>query len=142
MDLPNSKACLPRFCVTLMKDHFFNSATGRQHMELAGADQSQLRWHEGEGRLTLDPVSKRIADASSRRSISHPFAYHGLPYLLQPAFQAWLGDHPRDTSHCATAHLPNVVLVRACGPALSELVVSTENVQFSSCGTESQGGRY
>ncbi len=28
---------------------------------------------------------------------------------------------------CATAHLPNVVLVGACGPTLSELVASTEN---------------
>ena len=35
-----------------------------------------------------------------------------------------------------------MVLVEACGPALSELVVSTENVQFSGCGTESQGGTY
>ena len=43
---------------------------------------------------------------------------------------------------CATAHLPNVVLVGAFGPALSELVVSTENVQFSGCGSESQGGTY
>ena len=43
---------------------------------------------------------------------------------------------------CATAHLPNVVLVGACGPALSELVGSSENVQFSGCGTESQGGTY
>ena len=30
-------------------------------------------------------------------------------------------------SVCATAHLPNVVLVEACGPALSELVGSSEN---------------
>ena len=45
-------------------------------------------------------------------------------------------------SVCATAHLPNVVLVGACGPALSELVGSSENVQFSGCGTESQGGTY
>ena len=29
---------------------------------------------------------------------------------------------------CATANLPNVVLDGACGPALSELVVITENV--------------
>ena len=34
-------------------------------------------------------------------------------------------------SVCATAHLPNVVLVGACGPALSELVGSSENWQFS-----------
>ena len=31
---------------------------------------------------------------------------------------------------CATAHLPIVVLVGACGPALSEMVVSTENLPF------------
>ena len=35
-----------------------------------------------------------------------------------------------------------MVLVGACGPALSELVGSSENVQFSGCGTESQGGTY
>ena len=45
--------------------------------------------------------------------------------------------HPLVVHVCATAHLPNVVLVGACGPALSELVVNTENVQFSGCGTES-----
>ncbi len=32
---------------------------------------------------------------------------------------------------CATAHLPNVVLVGACGPALSELVGSSENRWFA-----------
>ncbi len=31
---------------------------------------------------------------------------------------------------CATTYLPNVVFVGACGPALSELVVSTENLQL------------
>ena len=35
-----------------------------------------------------------------------------------------------------------MVLVGACGPALSELVGSSENVPFSGCGTESQGGTY
>ncbi len=33
-------------------------------------------------------------------------------------------------------------LVGACGPALSELVDSSENVQFSGCGSESQGSTY
>ena len=33
-------------------------------------------------------------------------------------------------SVCATAHLPNVVLVGAYGPALSELVGSSENLEI------------
>jgi hypothetical protein len=53
--------------------------------------------HDGEGRLTLDHVSKRTADASSRSSVSHSFAYHGMPYLLQSVFQAWHNERPWTT---------------------------------------------
>jgi hypothetical protein len=53
-----------------------------------------IHWHEGEGRLTLDPVSKRTTDSSTRRSVSHPFAYHGLQYLLEPVFHAWQAGRP------------------------------------------------
>jgi hypothetical protein len=90
-----AKAYLPGFCITLRKDHYFTTATGAPQMETAGEYQAQFHWHEGEGRLTLDPVSKRTADSSSRRSVSHPFAYHGLPYLLEPVFRAWQEGHPR-----------------------------------------------
>ena len=84
-----AKAFLPGFCIELQQDHYYTTAAGAQQVEPAGAYQAQFHWHEGEGGLTLDPVSKRTADASSRRSISHPFAYHGLPYVLQHVFQAW-----------------------------------------------------
>jgi len=57
--------------------------------------QAQFHWHEGESRLTLNPVSRRNADTSSRRSVSSPFAYHGLPYLLEPVFRAWQSLRPR-----------------------------------------------
>jgi hypothetical protein len=89
-----AKAYLPGFCITLRKDHHFITATGTPQVEAAGAYQAQFHWHEGEGRLTLDPVSKRTADSSTRRSVSHPFAYHGLPYLLEPVFHAWQVGRP------------------------------------------------
>ena len=83
-----ANAYLPGFCITLKRDHYYTDVAGVQHMEPAGACQAEFHWQEGEGRLTLDPVSKRTADASSKRSISHPFAYHGLPFLLRPIFLA------------------------------------------------------
>jgi len=44
---------------------------------------------------------------------------------------------------CATAHLPIVYEAGAsCSPAPSDLRVSTENAQFSGCGTESPKGTY
>jgi len=64
-------------------------------MEPTGTYQAQFHWHDGEGRLTLDPVSRRKADSSARRSVSHPFAYHGMPYLLEPVFRAWQAERPR-----------------------------------------------
>jgi hypothetical protein len=30
-----------------------------------------------------------MTNLTSRKSISHPFAYHGLPYMMQPVFTAW-----------------------------------------------------
>jgi hypothetical protein len=55
-------------------------------VEPAGSYQAQFHWHDGEGRLTLDPVVVRTTDMVSRKSISHPFAYHSLPYMLLPVF--------------------------------------------------------
>ena len=40
-------------------------------------------------------MSRRTADSSARRSVSHPFAYHGMPYLLEPGFRAWQAKRPR-----------------------------------------------
>ena len=40
-------------------------------------------------------MSMRTADSSARRSISHPFAYHGMPFLLDPVFHAWQASRPR-----------------------------------------------
>ena len=34
-------------------------------------------------------MAARSTDLHPRKSISHPFAYHGLPYLLLPIFSAW-----------------------------------------------------
>ena len=64
-------------------------------MEPAGAYQAQFHWHEGGGRPTLDPVSRRTADSSAYRSVSNPFAYHDMPYLLEPVFRAWHAERPR-----------------------------------------------
>jgi len=64
-------------------------------VEPVGAYQAQFRRHDGEGRLTLDPVSRRTADSFSRRFVSGPIAYHGLPYLLEPLFRAWELLRPR-----------------------------------------------
>ncbi len=83
-----AKAYLPRFCITLRTGHHYTTTAGVHHTELARAYQAQFHWHEGEERLILDPVSKRTADSYARRSVSHPFAYHGLPYLLEPVFRA------------------------------------------------------
>ena len=52
----------------------------------------------------MDPVSKRTADSSSRRSISHPFVYHGMPFLLELVFRAWQLERVRPSTsagHCA-----------------------------------------
>ena len=57
------------------------------HVEPTWAYRAQFQWHDGEGRLRLDPVSTRTGDGSHRCSISHPFAYHSLPYILQPFFR-------------------------------------------------------
>ena len=93
-----AKAYLPRFRNTLRKDHHYTTAAGVRQTEPAGANKDQFHLHEGEGRFTLAPVSKRTADSSVRRSVSHPFAYHGLPYLLEPVFNAWQGERPRGAS--------------------------------------------
>jgi hypothetical protein len=95
--LPNAKAHHPGFCIDLYTDHSYTSATGVLHVEPAGSYQAQFHWHDGEGRLTLDPVSARLTDLTDRKSISHPFAYHGLPYLLLPVFTAWK-EHSRKWS--------------------------------------------
>jgi hypothetical protein len=60
---------------------------GSLHVEPTWAYQAQFQWHDGEGRLTLVLVSNRTGDGSHRCSIFHPFAYHGLPYILQPFFK-------------------------------------------------------
>jgi len=93
-----SKAFLPGFCITLRRDHGYTTGAGAYHVEQAWAYKAQFHWHEGEGRMTLDLVLKRTADSSSRRSISHPFAYHGLPFLLEPVFRAWQPERPRATT--------------------------------------------
>jgi len=88
-NLSNANAHLPGFCINLLVDTPFSTTTCTIHIEPTGDYQAQFHWHDEEGRLTLDPVSSRTADTSSRKSISHPFAYHGLPYILQLVFQAW-----------------------------------------------------
>ena len=80
--LPNAKSYLLGFCIDLRVDHPFSTCNGIIHVESAGKYQAQFHWHDGEGRLTLDPVSSRIMDSSMRKSISHPLAYHGLPYMM------------------------------------------------------------
>jgi hypothetical protein len=93
-----AKADLPGFCITFRRELHYTTAAGAHHTEHVELYQAQFLWHEGEGRLTLDHVSKRTADSSSRRSVSHLFAYHGLPYLLEPVFQAWQAERPRGTT--------------------------------------------
>ena len=88
-DLPNAKAHLPRFFIDLYSDHPFTATFGVQYIEPSGSYQAQFNWHDGEGRLTADPVSLRTTNFSTRKPISHPFAYHGLPYMLQPDLTAW-----------------------------------------------------
>jgi hypothetical protein len=94
-NVAGAKAYLPGFCITLRKDHHYTIVSGAQHVEPASAYHAQFHWHEGEGRLTLDPVSRWTVDSSSRRSVSNPFAYHGQPYLLEPVFRAWQSLRPR-----------------------------------------------
>ncbi len=53
--LPNAKAHLPGFCIC------YSSSTGVLHVEPVGSYHAQFHWHEGDGRLTLDPVSARTA---------------------------------------------------------------------------------
>jgi hypothetical protein len=91
-----AKAYLPGFCITLRREHHYTDASRARHVEPAGAYHTQIHWHEGEWRLTLDPVSKRTANSSSRRSVSHSFNYHGMPYLLEPVFRAWQSLRPRN----------------------------------------------
>ena len=86
MHIHSAIAYLPSFCIDLRVDHLFNTFSCILHVEPAGNYQARFYWHDGEGRLTLDPVSSRTADSSLRKSISHPFAYHGLPYMLHPVF--------------------------------------------------------
>ena len=95
-NVSRSKAYLPGFCITLREDHHYTTVSGAHHVEPASAYHAQFHWHEGKGRLTLEPISKRTADSSSRRFVSHPFAYHGLPYLLEPVFRAWQSLRPRN----------------------------------------------
>ncbi len=83
MHLPSAKAHLPGFYVYLVIDHSFSTQNGVLHIELACAYKAQFPWYDGEGRLTLDPDFPRPAD------MSHPFAYHGLPYIVQPVFHDW-----------------------------------------------------
>ena len=94
-----AKAYLPGFCIILRRDHRYESVSGAHHVESAGVYQAQFHWHEGEGRLTMYPVSRRTTDSSSRRFVSCPFAYHGLPYLLEPVFRAWQSLRPRYAPH-------------------------------------------
>jgi hypothetical protein len=77
--LPNAKAHLPGFCIDLYSDHSYTTATRVMHVEPAGSYQAQFHWHDGEGRLTLDPFVVRSTDMASRKSMSHPFVYNGLP---------------------------------------------------------------
>ena len=67
------------------------------YVEPAKSYQAQFHSHDGEGRLTLDPVNARSTDLAARKPISYPFAYHGLPYLLIPVFTTWQ-QHMRDWS--------------------------------------------
>jgi len=86
--LPNAKAHLHGFCIDLYNIHSFTTSTRVLTVEPAGSYQAQLHLHDGEGRFTLDPLPVRSTDMSSRKSISHPFAYHGLPYVIHPVFIA------------------------------------------------------
>ena len=76
------KAYLHGFCVDLLTYHNFTCANDALHVKPAGAYQAQFYWHDGEGRLTLDPVSTRTVVRSERKSICHSFSYHGLPYII------------------------------------------------------------
>jgi hypothetical protein len=87
--LPNAKANLLGFCIDLYADHTYTIATGVLHVEPDGSYQAQFHWHDGEGRLTLDPVAARSTDLTEQMSISHPFAYHDLPYMLLLVFTVW-----------------------------------------------------
>jgi hypothetical protein len=88
--LPNAKDHLSGLCIDLYNGHSYTTTTGVLHVEPAGSYQSQLHLHDGERRLTMDPGYSRMTYLTSRKSISHPFAYIiGLPYMLQPVFTAW-----------------------------------------------------
>jgi len=126
-----SKAFLPGFCISLRRDHHFTTAAGVHHTETAGAYQAQFHWHEGEGRLTLDPVSKRTADSSARRSVSHPFAYHGLPYLLEPVFRAWQEGRPRGATTPGRTGPAGGLSLQDCHPVIQAQFLG---VQFTEAG--------
>ena len=96
-NLPTAKAHLPGIIITLKRDYPYNTTSETEHIKPVVAYQAQFHEHEGEGRLTMDPVPNWHANASSRRSVSHPFAYYGLPYLLQAVSQAWQNERPLTT---------------------------------------------
>ncbi len=77
-----AKAYLSGFCITLRRDHHYTAASGARHVEPACAYHAQFHWHEGEGRLTLDPT-RRFSDAETRLSsdLSRTLPYHQLPSL-------------------------------------------------------------
>jgi hypothetical protein len=84
--MTNAKTHLLGFYIDPLIEHSFITTTCILHIEPAGNYQAQFNWHDGEWWLTLDPASSRTADTSSRKSISHLFAYHGLSYMMQPKF--------------------------------------------------------
>ena len=97
-----AKAYLPGFCITLRQEHHFTTVAEAHHTEPAGFYHAQFHWYEGEGRMTIDLVSRRTADSSARCSASNPFAYHGMSYLLEPVFRAWEADRPRSGTPCGS----------------------------------------
>jgi hypothetical protein len=62
----------PGFQLTLIKDHhFIRAPNGKAYVEYKGQHQAQFHRQKGEGRFTLDPVSKITKDASARPFISN-----------------------------------------------------------------------
>ncbi len=113
-----AKAFLPGFYITMRQDHHYTTAAGAHHMEPTGTYKAQFHWHEGEGRMTLDLVSRRTADSYARRSVSHPFAYHGMPYLLEPVFRAWHAGRPRSSTSPANRKLASGLSLQDFHPVI------------------------
>ncbi len=69
--LPNAKAHLHGFCIDLYSKHSSITSSCVLHVEPHGSYQAQFHWHDGEGRLTLDPVAVRVTAMTSRIMACH-----------------------------------------------------------------------